>query len=312
MNESLNHPGHTSWPEWHSQPLRLTAAEIENPKQVFEEFFQCYHLPDIRTCLNNWLQDALGRESADNKQHYETHLQVEKLVEAAWLVHKTPPSTKEATFPVVPEFGSEVDFNEIDTVLEVYQKEPRLIDLARRDPLLAIKEVFAQEELWFIKEHVTQWLYLSMITELRDYTEAIHRDQLIHFQKAILPLIEAVYIIYERAGAEYGSNNNLSPLTIDHQKPFYNTPSLLSTEQKANPASVIHAFFKRFPLLYIYRELWEWLYAGLSVPNESDEFSDCLCGIDVLSTYDRVLCLIESAHQLIRLGIITTNTATTA
>src|SRR5687767_5400851 len=88
MNEPLNHPTPSVWPEWHHKPLRLTVSEIDNPSLVLDQFFQCYHLPDIRACLNAWLQDALAKETIESKHHFATHKEVEKLVEAAWLIHQ--------------------------------------------------------------------------------------------------------------------------------------------------------------------------------------------------------------------------------
>ena len=304
MNEPLNHPGRTSWPAWHSQPLRLTAAEIENPRQVFEEFFQCYHLPDIRTCLNNWLQDALGKESVDNKQHYETHQQVEKLVEAAWLVNRKSRNIEAIEPTTTDDLDTETDPNEVDTVFEVYQKEPQLIELSRIDPLKAINEVFSRENLVVLKENVTKWLHVVLATDWRDYANADHRVQLLEFYEELLLFIEAVYVIFKRATENEQSGSELPSTKIPHEQ-----PALLNEEQLSNPAPVILHLFKRFPQLYIQRELWEWLSAGLTF---SGEFSERLYGLYVLSTYEEVLCLIESAHQLIRLGIITTNTATIA
>lgn len=78
MNEPLNQSARSAWPEWHNKPLHLTVAEIEDPAIVINEFFQCYHLPDIRACLQSWLQDALVKETVENKKHISTHREVEK------------------------------------------------------------------------------------------------------------------------------------------------------------------------------------------------------------------------------------------
>lgn len=306
MNEPLNHPGRASWPEWHSQPLRLTAVEIHYPLHVFEEFFQCYHLPDIRTCLHNWLQDSLGRESADNKQHYETHQLVEKLVEASWLVYKKSRAEKISQLTTTDVVTEEAAPNAVDTVFEVYQKDPRLIELAHTDPLRAIKEVFFQEELLVTKENLTKWVHMALSTEWCDYTEADHRVQLLEFYKELLPFIEAMYVIGQRTTSPKQSGPADSP---QPPQAYYNTPVLLSQELLANPEPVIYDFLERFPAVYIQRELWEWLYAGLS---HLDELSDRLPGLDILSTYDRVLCLIESARQLIKQGMLSGSNMTTA
>jgi hypothetical protein len=64
------------------QTNKLKAEEIENPIKVIDDFFQCYHLPAIRVCLQDWLQDALSKETIEVKEHVRTHAQVERLVEA--------------------------------------------------------------------------------------------------------------------------------------------------------------------------------------------------------------------------------------
>src|SRR6266540_2290305 len=88
MKEPLNHTATSHWPAWHNQPLHLTVQEIEHPALVLDQFFQCYHLPDIRSCLNNWLQDALAKPTIESKEHVSTHNEMQKLVEAAWLIYQ--------------------------------------------------------------------------------------------------------------------------------------------------------------------------------------------------------------------------------
>jgi hypothetical protein len=41
-------------------PLRLTEEQTANPTSVLDEFFQCYHLSDIRPILWQWLTEVLS------------------------------------------------------------------------------------------------------------------------------------------------------------------------------------------------------------------------------------------------------------
>ena len=63
-----------NFPDYHDQPLRLTIDEIENPTKVIYEFFLNYHLPDIRSCLHNWLQDSFHKEILESKEHFSEDL----------------------------------------------------------------------------------------------------------------------------------------------------------------------------------------------------------------------------------------------
>lgn len=87
MTEPLNYPPKPVWPEWHNKPLKLTVQEIEDPTIVIQQFFQCYHLPDIRQCLQVWLEDSLAKNTVESKNHVFTHYEIEKLVEAAWVIN---------------------------------------------------------------------------------------------------------------------------------------------------------------------------------------------------------------------------------
>lgn len=74
------------YPEWHNNPLRLTIAEIETPQKVIQRFFDRYSLPQIRACLKDMLFDAIWMDDNDAPEHISTHDDVEKLIEAAWLL----------------------------------------------------------------------------------------------------------------------------------------------------------------------------------------------------------------------------------
>ncbi len=77
-----------AYPAWHDKPLSLTVSEIDNPRSVLDFFFTCYDLPDIRACLNELLHDALRAEGTDAASHVSTHKDLEKLVEAVWVIHQ--------------------------------------------------------------------------------------------------------------------------------------------------------------------------------------------------------------------------------
>lgn len=86
MKEQLRRQLLTKFPEWHDNPLRLSIAEMENPYPVLDHFFQCYTLTQIRTCLQELVYDSIRAEDTNAPSHVNTHEDVEKLVEAAWVI----------------------------------------------------------------------------------------------------------------------------------------------------------------------------------------------------------------------------------
>jgi hypothetical protein len=87
MKEQLRQQLLTEFPKWHLKPLRLSIVEIDNPASVLDFFFTCYDLPDLRACLKEMLHDSLRAEGADAASHVSTHRDLEKLVEAVWVIH---------------------------------------------------------------------------------------------------------------------------------------------------------------------------------------------------------------------------------
>src|SRR5690349_14864876 len=85
---------HNFNPQWHSQPLRLTPTQTTNPESVFDDFFECYHLKDVRQIMWQWLTEVLSspRDSANDPHERNNHIffyeKLESLVEAAWVMRR--------------------------------------------------------------------------------------------------------------------------------------------------------------------------------------------------------------------------------
>jgi len=88
MNKQLRQRLSSKYPEWHQQPLRLSVEEIESPHSVVSEFFGWYTLPEIRVCLKQWLDNSLDDNNPASVEHVTLYDNIEKLVEAAWLINK--------------------------------------------------------------------------------------------------------------------------------------------------------------------------------------------------------------------------------
>jgi GTPase SAR1 family protein len=79
--------GSAQYPPWLFQPLHLSIEEMNDPRKVLSEFFDCYSLPNIRNCLKQLLVDALQAEQTAAAGHFTTCDKVEKLIEASWLLY---------------------------------------------------------------------------------------------------------------------------------------------------------------------------------------------------------------------------------
>ena len=102
MNGKLKQRLLTQYPALYEQPTQLTSLEMENPYTVFSFFFTRYSLVDSRTGLKKLLQDALSADGAGAPGHIILHRDVEKLVEATWLIHRLNGINRE-TEKTIPE-----------------------------------------------------------------------------------------------------------------------------------------------------------------------------------------------------------------
>jgi hypothetical protein len=95
---------------WHNQPLRLTEEERKNPFLVFNEFFECYHLNDVRHQLWNWLievvssPNSISIEPLERSNHFYLYEKIEALIEACYMIKSQLPANlqNEEAMPVVP------------------------------------------------------------------------------------------------------------------------------------------------------------------------------------------------------------------
>jgi len=75
------------------QLLRLSEDERRQPLHVLNEFFDCYHLNDLREVLWDWLLAALGTDNGtydrgkDRSNLIFLYQQIELLFEASYLIH---------------------------------------------------------------------------------------------------------------------------------------------------------------------------------------------------------------------------------
>jgi hypothetical protein len=82
-------------PRWSKEPLRLTIEQQADALPVFKEFFECYHLHEVRDMLWNWTVEVLSSPNGISENHHErnNHLffyqKIETLVEAVFVISKS-------------------------------------------------------------------------------------------------------------------------------------------------------------------------------------------------------------------------------
>ena len=81
-------------PVWFNQPLRLTEEQRKDPMSVINEFFECYHLNDVRDLFWKWLVEVLSSSGSISAEALERgnniffYEKIELLIEACYMLMK--------------------------------------------------------------------------------------------------------------------------------------------------------------------------------------------------------------------------------
>jgi hypothetical protein len=268
---------------WHKEPLRLTSEQTENPKLVLTDFFQCYHLQDVRQIMWHWLTEAISSPNSHSSDHHERnnymffYEKMETLVEATWIINR---GTGQITNPARPMKSTRdrkpVQQTPITAQPGRFSKPARLIEKAASQPNEVIAEVFSHAPLYELQEYLLPtWLRVAIINTESPYSAGKGREILCEFYDQLLRFVESLYRF---------SNKSTDTST-----------TLLSAEQVANPTLVINAFFQQFAIDYLRRELSDFLDAGIGYegcyPNGFTPWQAWM-------VYNHILCLVEAAYQL--------------
>jgi len=85
---------HNKHPYWYNQPLRLSENQKENLALVFQDFFERYHLHEVRETLWEWLvevissQNSISNDGSARNNHVFFYEKLEELVEACFILQK--------------------------------------------------------------------------------------------------------------------------------------------------------------------------------------------------------------------------------
>lgn len=319
MNEPLNtsQPGipftgktYNKHPQWYNQPLRLTKEQKHDPLPVLDDFFECYHLNEVRQTLWEWLSEVVSSPRSISSDHHDRsnyvyfYEKIEGVIEAVFIIrkkihkHRRRREKRKLKKGTHPGRDQAVNINEstssqilpaVETVEneEVFNKPKQLIEYVDGAPMYVIIEVYKNESLSFLRDQLRDWLHVALSAESSTYEEGEQRRQLLSFQEQLLMLIEALFIIYSQ---------NLESADILKQNREGDKPRLLSQDQIAKPMQVVADFFEKLPMVYILRELNDWLEAGICY---AGDYPDNMSELQVLFTYRNVLCLIKAANRLL-------------
>jgi hypothetical protein len=291
MNEPLNHSPNDIWPEWHQKPIRLTVQEIENPIIVIEQFFQCFHLPDIRECLKVWLQDAFTKDTIESKQHISTYNEVEKLVEAAWVIHNSFSGSRLRKLQRNWIYAG--DNSENSTQKDRYKKKELLIERVSQNPTGAIGEVFLHNDIAEFLDLLSNWFRTALLNNRCRYTDnSMGREILSEFYDQLHLLIQALFVINEKGQSTNGEL--LSPEKLLEKYKRYDIP-FLSKNQITDPTSVVVAFYEIFSIEYVRRELRDFLDAGVGYEGS---YPNWFTPWQAFMAYEGITCLTEAAYHL--------------
>lgn len=291
MNEPLNMSAPTTnftgktlnlHPHYFNQPLRLIADQTQNPNLVFDDFFECYHLNEVREIMWQWLTDAVSSPRSHSNDPHERnnymffYEKMESLVEAAWIMNWGSGTVNNKASQV----NDNEDNKPVQTTAKAaqpdrYSKPGRLIEKAASHPDEVIAEVFSHIQFDELQQYLLpSWLRVALINTASPYAASIDREILYEFYEQLLPFVEALYLI-----ADASPEIHSTCLTVD---------------QQSNPSGVINAFFQQFSMDYIRRELADFLEAGIgyegSYPNGFSPWQAWM-------SYNHLLCLTEAAYQ---------------
>lgn len=279
MNPYKRFKALSHYPQWHNQPFLLSAAEMENPWLVLEEFFSLYNLQNLRVGLKQWLRDALYTEGGGGADHFDTHANIEKLVEAAWLLWVKYGETTTTS-------GSRQEESHLGAVMEDADASPSqedrfakrwLTDGISNAPLNGIKKVFRSAGPSGLQHSLNVWRTAALVNENGTYAAAAGRRNLLQFTGELDRLVEACFALHKKAFFEVRSG-------FDLDRPVDLQPDLLQAEYKfclapeelSDPAGALKGFYRQFSLSYACAELWDLFECVLTAPDRELNTDDLL------------------------------------
>lgn len=257
---------HNQHPVWYNEPMRLNEDQLNDPELTFDDFFQYYHLNEVREILWKWVTEVVSSPRSisinphDRNDHLFFYEKIEQLVEAAWVMNRGMGPVMGQTSP--PHITNEQHLR--------YSKPVRLIEKAATHPRAVIRQVFSQLLLKDLQEDLLpSWLRVALLNTGSQYGDANSYEVLMEFYEQLLHFVAALHDLAER--------NQFDDL------------------------SAVAGFFQQFPIEYIRRELAGLLEAGIGYEGD---YPNGFTPWQAWMTYDNILCLVEAAWQLCKTELV--------
>lgn len=253
-------------------PLRLTVEQTINPVSILDDFFQCYHLCDVRPILWRWLTEVLSspRDSANDPHERNNHIffyeKLESLVEAAWIMRRGNNQQTKPESKAQLKYLRTADTNEHkNDQPDRFAKPARLIEKASTEPIEVITEVFDQATLSDLTDYLLpNWLRVALISTQSPYSNGNGREILYEFYEQLTQFVTQLYIASEN-------------------------------QQLMKPSTLFSDFFQPCPIDYIRRELADFLEAGIG---HDGAYPNGFTPWQAWMAYNHILCLVEAAYRL--------------
>ncbi len=168
----------------------------------------------------------------------------------------------------------------------VCNKPPLNIELVESEPLKVIANVFESIDFDCLRTNLCRWFHAAIVNGNHVYEEDKQRKGLQSFFVELELLLEAIYVMHRNA--------------LKTRQLYLDKVYLLSRDQADNPHAVIKTFFSRFSIVYIRRELRDWLQAGIDL-EDCDQIK--LNPIKVLLVHNDVECLLAAAYHYSKSGM---------
>ncbi|MCA6440873.1 MAG: hypothetical protein IM584_05045 [Chitinophagaceae bacterium] len=289
MKESLEKKLMEQYPAYHEKPLSLSIAEIDDPRSVLSYFFTCYDLPDLRACLKEFLHDAVKSDSIDASSHIILQQDLEKLVEASWLIYKqneAPAETKIAV-PDIPK-KSHLESSTTEESDSKYQQvheffESFTLPFARYYLLTAIKA--AENPTIWDKSAPTDLLhFFEMLDALVSSTYIIAKKKL-KIKTAILP---------KATGSPDLTQYHLYCSGYDQHSHWDYVPRCLSEKEYCDPYKALRKF-----TVWDFKQEWQkTLRYILSYALGESSLSELGINLELVKTTELLQKMLEACHLI--------------
>ncbi len=290
MKEQLRQKILTNFPEWHLKPLKLSIAEMEEPFSVLKHFFECYTLPQIRACLEELVYDSIRAEDSDAPSHVTTQEDIEKLVEAVWVIHEQNGNKNE-----IKEQGSES--NKIEREGVDIENE-KLVGSYRH-----IREFFESFTLPEARNYLSSVLKAAESKHI--WNDAAPTD-LLYFFESMEALLSAVYSILKEGNKIKKVILPKSPDACDltqyhlycghynQLKPWDYFPRMLSAKEYRDPYKALQNFTSWAPK----KEWKEYLRYLLNYSLGASSLSDLGVNLELVRISEHLQKMLEACHLI--------------